>query len=219
MTEQRLPVVNSDDGQWGDVLNQFIEKEHYNTGVNNGLNGGHKTITIRPGSSNAGTAPLKLSSGPLLSAPEIGAVEFLTDRLYYTQTTSSIRKVIASVDDIKHTPTAIWGDGVEPSSLAAGMKSYVRVPYRGIITSWTIVSDVACTCILDVWKSNSTLPTIANSITASTKPSLSASTTAASSTLTGWTTNIAVDDVLGFYLQSVTGSPTAITLVLNITNG
>ena len=27
MAEQRLPIVDSDDGQWGDVLNQFIEND------------------------------------------------------------------------------------------------------------------------------------------------------------------------------------------------
>ena len=35
----------------------------------------------------------------MLSTPEAGAVEFLTDRLYLTQTTSTIRKTIATYDD------------------------------------------------------------------------------------------------------------------------
>ncbi len=97
--DQRLPAVNGDDGQWGNILNQFLSKEHYNTGVNNPSNGGHQNITIRPGTTAAGTAPLKFSSGPVMTTPEIGAVEFLTDTLYFTQTTSSIRKTIAIYDD------------------------------------------------------------------------------------------------------------------------
>lgn len=99
MAEQRLPVVDSDDGQWGSVLNQFIEKEHFNTGADNQANGGHKNITVRPGATNPGMAPLKFSSGPLMSIPEAGAVEFLTDRLYFTQTTGSIRKTLAAYND------------------------------------------------------------------------------------------------------------------------
>lgn len=98
-TPQRLPSVNGDDGVWGDILNQFIEKEHYNTGSDNATNGGHQKITIRAGSATAGTAPLKFTSGTILSTPEAGAVEFNSDRLYFTQTTSTTRKVIAAFDD------------------------------------------------------------------------------------------------------------------------
>jgi hypothetical protein len=97
---QRLPVVNGDDGQWGDIINQFINLQHYNDGTDNpGVNGGHMKITVRAGSATAGTAPLKFTSGTLLSTPEAGAVEFLTDRLYFTQTTSTTRKTVAAFDD------------------------------------------------------------------------------------------------------------------------
>lgn len=98
MADQRLPIVDGDDGLWGEILNQFLEKEHYNTGVDNVANGGHKSITVRAGTTAAGTAPLKLTSGPLMTAPEVGAVEFLTDKLYFTQTTSTTRKVITTGD-------------------------------------------------------------------------------------------------------------------------
>lgn len=99
MAQQRLPIVDGDDGDWGDILNQYIEKEHYNTGSDNVANGGHKTVTIRAGTASAGTAPLKFTSGTLLSSPEAGAVEFNTDRLYMTQTTGTTRKVVAAFDD------------------------------------------------------------------------------------------------------------------------
>lgn len=99
MAQQRLPIVNSDDGAWGDILNQFLAKEHYDTGADNAANGGHKTITIRPGTTAASTAPLKFSSGSLMTAPEAGAIEFLTDTLYFTQTTSTTRKTVATYDD------------------------------------------------------------------------------------------------------------------------
>jgi len=99
MVQQRLPTVNGDDGAWGDLLNQYLEKEHYNTGSDNAANGGHKTITIRAGTTGAGTAPLKLTSGPVMTTPEAGAIEFTTDKLYFTQTTSTTRKVIAAYDD------------------------------------------------------------------------------------------------------------------------
>lgn len=219
MAEQRLPAVNGDDGAWGDILNQYISKEHYNTGADNAANGGHKTITVRPGSNAAGTAPLKFTSGPLMTAAEVGAIEFLTDKLYFTQTTGATRKTVATTSDIMFTPTAVWGDGISISSIAINSTSYVRVPYSGVIVSWSIIANAACTCVLDVWKVNAALPTVANTITASAKPSLTAAATATSATLTGWTTTVTSGDVFGFKLNSLTGAPTMISLVLSITNG
>jgi len=99
MAEQRLPIVNSDDGVWGDIIRQYLMKEHYNDDTDNAIKGGHKTITIRPGTAAAGTAPLKFSSGTLLSSTEAGAVEFNTDSLYFTITTGTVRKKVAIYDD------------------------------------------------------------------------------------------------------------------------
>lgn len=98
-TPQRLPIVNSDDAVWGDILRQFIGKEHYNDDTDNAINGNHKTVTIRPGTATTNTAPLKFLSGTLLSAAEIGAVEFNTDALYFTITTGTVRKKVALYDD------------------------------------------------------------------------------------------------------------------------
>lgn len=99
MADQRLPIVNSDDGVWGDIIRQFLMKEHYNDDTNNPVNGGHKAVTIRPGTAAAGTAPLKFTSGTLLTAPETGAAEFAGDNLYFTITTGTVRKKVALYDD------------------------------------------------------------------------------------------------------------------------
>ncbi len=98
MAEQRLPIVDGDDGSWGEILNQYIEKEHYNTGTNDAANGGHKNITLRAGTVTAGTAPLKFTSGSLLTAAEAGAVEYLSGKYYFTDSTP-IRKTAAIYDD------------------------------------------------------------------------------------------------------------------------
>ncbi|MCA9325215.1 hypothetical protein KDA23_04095 [Candidatus Saccharibacteria bacterium] len=256
MAQQRLPIVNSDDGTWGDIIRQYLMKEHYNDDTDNPVNGGHQKITIRPGTATAGTAPLKFSSGTLLSTPEAGAVEFNSDTLYFTQTTSTTRKKIAAYDDSsgatgdiyyrnssgvftrlaagsngqvlnlaggipawsnrEHAPTAIWGDGVLSSSITAGLTTYVRVPYSGTISRWDIIANASTTCTIDIWKAAGSLPTIANTITAAAKPSLSAATTGFSTTLTGWTTSVSAGDVFGFYLQSVSGSASEITLTLKV---
>lgn len=138
---QRLPVVNGDDGQWGTILNNFLGKEHYNDGTDNPVNGGHQTITIRPGTASANTAPLKFTSGTLLTTPEVGAVEFATNRLYYTQTTGPTRMTILAVDDTSGASGDLYyrnstGDLVR---LPVGTNSQVLTVSSGVPT-WAAAS-------------------------------------------------------------------------------
>jgi len=98
-TPQRLPIVNSDDGVWGDIIRQYLMKEHYDDGTDNAVNGGHQNITVRAGTATAGTAPIKLTSGTLLTSAEAGAIEFNNDSLYFTITTGTSRRKVAIYDD------------------------------------------------------------------------------------------------------------------------
>ncbi len=50
------------------------------------------------GSATSNTAPLKFNSGTLMGTPEAGAVEFLTDKYYFTITTGGARKEVALND-------------------------------------------------------------------------------------------------------------------------
>ncbi|RWZ78225.1 MAG: hypothetical protein EOT05_00445 [Candidatus Microsaccharimonas sossegonensis] len=136
MAEQRLPIVNGDDGQWGDILNQFLQKEHYNTGTNLPANGGHKTITVRAGTTGAGSAPLKFTSGSLMTVAEVGAVEFDTDRLYITQTTGTTRKVIAAFDDASGATGDVYyrNNGGHFTRLPIGTNNYVLTVASGLPT-------------------------------------------------------------------------------------
>lgn len=49
-------------------------------------------LTLRAGSATASTAPLKFTSGPLLTTPEAGAVEYLSGDYYGTDATPTRRK-------------------------------------------------------------------------------------------------------------------------------
>jgi hypothetical protein len=55
-------------------------------------------IHIKAGSAVAGTSPLKLSSGPVLTTPEAGSFEFLKDKLYFDITTGPTRKEVQLYD-------------------------------------------------------------------------------------------------------------------------
>lgn len=67
--------------------------------VNNRVGiGGNAVPTARvhhgAGSATASTAPLKFTSGPLMTIAEAGAMEFLTDDYYVTTTNSAIRRKV-----------------------------------------------------------------------------------------------------------------------------
>ncbi len=56
------------------------------------------TTEFEAGSTAAGSAPIKLKSGSLMTSPEVGAVEFLTDKFYGTISTSTARKELTLND-------------------------------------------------------------------------------------------------------------------------
>jgi hypothetical protein len=61
--------------------------------------------------------------------------------------------------------------------------------------------------------SGTSIPTATNSITGSVKPSISTGTAIHSTNLTGWTTNVAQNDIFGFHVNAVFG-PTTLSVVL-----
>ncbi len=63
-------------------------------------------LELGAGTTSASTAPLKFRSGSLLSSPEIGAMEFLTDKWYGTITTGTARKEF-TLNDAALTPGTI----------------------------------------------------------------------------------------------------------------
>jgi hypothetical protein len=90
-------------------------------------------------------------------------------------------------------------------TITSGIKGYVQIPYACTINSWRIIATVSGSTVIDVWKTASpTIPTVANTITGTAKPTLSVAQTSASSTLTGWTTAIAANDILAFNVDSAT---------------
>lgn len=112
--------------------------------------------------------------------------------------------------------------GVEMTgTMSTGVKGDWQAPCAGTITDWAILADASCTAVFDVWRDTlaNFPPTVADTVTASAKPSVSAAVKASSSTLTGWTTSFAKGDVFRFNLDSVSGSATRIMLIVNYTKG
>lgn len=122
----------------------------------------------------------------------------------------------AGVVDMTPTVTRTIGVSIDGggSAITTGTKGYVEVPYSGTIIEWKIIADLSGSMVFDIWKSNASIPTNANSITASAKPTLTTAQRATSTTLTGWTTAVSVNDVFGFEVESASTVTKAVLIVV-----
>ncbi len=141
----------------------------------------------------------------------------------YSELTLGTHLSMASTTLNATIPTALGitidGGGI---AITTGVKGYLSVPFACTITANTLLStDAAATVgsiVIDIWKDTyaNYPPTIADTITASAKPTLSSANKSTDSTLTGWTVAVAAGDVLAFNVDSAT-TVTRVTLVLAVT--
>jgi len=102
--------------------------------------------------------------------------------------------------------------------ITPGVKGTIVVPFDCTITSWTLMADQAGSVVLDLWKASfaNYPPSIANSITASAKPTITADMKAFSATLTSWTVAIAAGDILAFNVDAASAI-TRVSVGLTVT--
>lgn len=107
------------------------------------------------------------------------------------------------------------------SAFAAGETIYLPLPnFKCIIMGWTMIGDNAAgSTVIDIWKTNyPTIPTVANTITAAAKPTLTAQQINRATTVTTWTSQIIENDILGFKVDS-NSLNTRLTLSVSIARG
>ena len=110
----------------------------------------------------------------------------------------------------------IEGGGV---LIPSGLKAPIISPDWLVINSWTILGYAVGSVIFDIYKVTEaeylagTIPSVADSICGSAKPTLAAAASGSSSTLTGWTTRIDQNDVLALNIDSIS-SFTGLSLIL-----
>ena len=103
------------------------------------------------------------------------------------------------------------------STVATGIAGDLTVPFNCEITEWTLLADQTGSVVVDIWKDTyaNYPPTVADTITGSAKPTISAGVKGQSSTLTGWTTTITAGDTLRFNVDSA-ATLTRVTLSLKV---
>lgn len=101
----------------------------------------------------------------------------------------------------------IDGAGV---AITTGLKGYVSLPVSGTWKKWRILSidgtgpATAGSIVIDLWKDTYAAypPTVADTITAAAKPTLTAANKSESTALTGWTTAFTAGDTLAYNVDS-----------------
>lgn len=104
------------------------------------------------------------------------------------------------------------------ATLTTGIKGDLEIPFACTITQWTLLADQSGSVVVDIWKDTyaNYPPTVADTITASAKPTITSSTKGQSSTLTGWTTSVSAGDTIRFNIDSVT-TIQRVTISLKVT--
>lgn len=103
------------------------------------------------------------------------------------------------------------------AAISTGIVADLKVPFACEIVDVEMLADQSGSIVVDIWKDTyaNFPPTDADSITASAVPTITTATKSQDSTLTGWTTAIAENDILRFNVDSVT-SITRLHLTLKV---
>jgi len=104
------------------------------------------------------------------------------------------------------------------SVISLGVKGYITVPYKCMITGWDIFADQIGSCAIDIWKDSylNFMPTVADSITGTEKPSLTSQQKNQDNTLTSWTTAVSAGDVIAFNVDSAI-TVTRVNVIVKVT--
>ena len=94
----------------------------------------------------------------------------------------------------------------------------LSIPFACTINSVTVLADQTGDIVVDIWKDSfaNYPPTVADSICASAKPTLSSAIKSEDTTLAGWTTAIAAGDVLLFNVDSA-ATVESVSVILKVT--
>lgn len=141
-------------------------------------------------------------NGPLagnLTFPQFSADGAIQSQVYARR---SISGETSTSGTAKRTIGMVFDGGGSPPTVAS--VGYIVAQFSGTIDQWSIVADVSGSAVIDVWKAAGAIPTIANTIAGSEKPTLSTQQLNSDTSLTTWTTAVTAGDVFGFKIDSVT---------------
>lgn len=93
------------------------------------------------------------------------------------------------------------------SAITSGAEAWLRMPYSGTLTAWTLLCEPSGSITIDIWKDTyaNWPPTDSDSITNGHEPSVSSGTKAEDTDITDWSdTSVSAGDILYAHVDSVT---------------
>lgn len=145
-------------------------------------------------SDETGSGALVFATSPTLVTPTLGVAS-----------ATSINGVsITAAHGAGEITVIIDGGGV---AITTGILPLsLEIPFACTITAARLLADQSGSIVIDIWKDTyaNYPPTVADTIVASAKPTLSSATKSEDTTLTGWTTSLSAGDILKFKVDSIT---------------
>jgi hypothetical protein len=108
------------------------------------------------------------------------------------------------------------------AQLGTGLRGILQVPFAGLITGVSVLGDQSGSVVVDIWKCSNanyappTHPAVADSITASALPTITAGTKYSDNVLTGWTKSFSANDVFAYNINSISNF-TRLAICLTVT--
>lgn len=96
--------------------------------------------------------------------------------------------------------------GTVETYMSTGIKGDIRFPYAVTITGVYLFANTSGSLVIDLWKDTyaNFPPTVADTICASAKPTLSSASKYTDTTLSGWTTSVTAGDIIRVNVDSAT---------------
>ena len=104
-------------------------------------------------------------------------------------------------------------DGGGLTLVTGDTKTYYVCSYPGIIRSWYLTGDPSGSLVVDVWKAANAIPTVANTITGTDKPTLVSQAINLNQNASAWSRTVAAGDIFGFAVNSVSAVTKAILTI------
>lgn len=226
--------ATSMDNNLTDINNWILEQWGQNRSTTTGLTYGWMGGTVYTAGAysliSTGTTSLTDNATNYVERTAAGTVSknttaFTAGKIPMAKVTTSSGAITAVVDQrfyqglggsgvVIALPVVI-GDGA--NTITTGVKGYIEIPFDCTIVANRLGADASGSIVIDIWKDTyaNYPPTVADTITASAKPTLSSAIKSQDTTLTGWTTAVTAGDWLGFNVDSIT-TCTQVTLSLTL---
>jgi hypothetical protein len=141
----------------------------------------------------------------------------VSELAFVSGVTSSIQTQLNALSGTQYDTIQFVIDG-GGSTISTGQKGHIEVPFNCTVTGWSIYADQSGSAVVDVWKDTyaNFPPSVADTITGSEKPTLSAEIKNQDLTLSTWTTSFTKGDILAFNVDSAS-TVQRLTVVINVT--